>query len=859
MSISSLCVPCIHTFPESWQSQDQGNAGALRDARAIYGTQSLRKTVFSVGGLGCPHIALLPRHLINSPSCTNRMSVIQLAPGKRLSLEDIVRVAKGTATVAIEEAVILQVAAANLSLSPSSAEAAQVDIASVTEYSASYVPITRAGLVVRLNALLSSRSLSANTINTLVAVLNSNITPLGNDNNVLIAFLSASGSAISADGSVQGANVLLPSVAPADFKLSASEAKVLATNSLLTIGEACLAVSGAVNLLKGVDGVVAFSAEASALKRIDVFDPTLYETNRPHRGMMTSASNLKILLEGSKAVGVVGNPKAPQGASSRDIESIYAAPQSTGPCLDTLVSLAKTLETEVNAIETNQVPTVAQQGSAIADLALQSVTSLCNLLNDASVKRVQEIYNVEATPAVSSASGYAAVVALADQLAAEVGRAHAQLQEKEAALVKPAAETAAADDEDSTPGAGKKAGAGKGKEEKELDMSGMSADQIAKIEAKRKAKADKAAQKAKEKEQRRAAGIVLGQGTTLLRALVANNANVASLFDPWYQTPVDSSSSVASNAFWQETQRVLETLSSQGGRRRPKIAKGTRDFTPDQMRIREQAFGVIRQVFKRHGGVEIDTPVFELKEVLMGKYGEDSKLIYDLADQGGELLSLRYDLTVPFARFLAMNTVGNIKRYHIAKVYRRDQPVLSRGRYREFYQCDFDIAGVYAPMTADAEVITVLTEILSTLPVGDFVVKLNHRQILDAVFELCGVPAEKFRPICSAVDKLDKATWEEVQREMVEEKGLAPEVAAKIGTYVLKKGDPMALLQALREQQVFGDHAGANHALAELALLFTYLEAMGSLQYVSFDLSLARGLDYYTGVIYEVRDLLLFR
>jgi len=100
------------------------------------------------------------------------------------------------------------------------------------------------------------------------------------------------------------------------------------------------------------------------------------------------------------------------------------------------------------------------------------------------------------------------------------------------------------------------------------------------------------------------------------------------------------------------------------------------------MAIRDQAFQAIRRVFNRHGAVEIDTPVFELKETLTGKYGEDSKLIYDLADQGGEILALRYDLTVPFARFLALNSVGNIKRFHIGKVYRRDNPAMAKGRYR---------------------------------------------------------------------------------------------------------------------------------------------------------------------------------
>jgi histidyl-tRNA synthetase len=136
---------------------------------------------------------------------------------------------------------------------------------------------------------------------------------------------------------------------------------------------------------------------------------------------------------------------------------------------------------------------------------------------------------------------------------------------------------------------------------------------------------------------------------------------------------------------------ILESKNEE--RRKPKCAKGTRDMTPLQMSIRERAFNIIKGVFKRHGASEIDTPVFELKETLTGKYGEDSKLIYDLEDQGGELLSLRYDLTVPFARYVAERGLSSIKRFHIAKVYRRDNPQMAKGRFREFYQCDFDIAG----------------------------------------------------------------------------------------------------------------------------------------------------------------------
>ena len=117
----------------------------------------------------------------------------------------------------------------------------------------------------------------------------------------------------------------------------------------------------------------------------------------------------------------------------------------------------------------------------------------------------------------------------------------------------------------------------------------------------------------------------------------------------------------------------------------------------------------------------------ELKAALTGKYGEDTKLIYDLANQGGEILALRYDLTVPFARFCAQHKIQNIKRYHIARVYRRDRPVIAKGRFREFYQCDIDIAGVYEAMVPDAECVKIVTEVLSELGIEKFVVKVNNR------------------------------------------------------------------------------------------------------------------------------------
>lgn len=297
---------------------------------------------------------------------------------------------------------------------------------------------------------------------------------------------------------------------------------------------------------------------------------------------------------------------------------------------------------------------------------------------------------------------------------------------------------------------------------------------------------------------------------------------------------------------------VNSILEANAVRRKPKVAKGARDFGPEQMAIREIAFNKIVSVFKRHGAVSIDTPVFELRETLMGKYGEDSKLIYDLADQGGELLSLRYDLTVPFARYVAVNGITNIKRYHIAKVYRRDQPQMTRGRFREFFQCDFDIAGVYSPMVPDSEVLKVLVEILGDLDLGKYEIKLNHRRLLDAMLDIAGVPPQKFRTICSAIDKLDKEPWEVVRSEMVDEKGLPGDVADKIGTFVVLKGEPRELLKVLKQHShPLAQHPHSAAALDELSILFDFLDDMNALHPISFDLSLARGLDYYTGVIYE--------
>lgn len=283
-----------------------------------------------------------------------------------------------------------------------------------------------------------------------------------------------------------------------------------------------------------------------------------------------------------------------------------------------------------------------------------------------------------------------------------------------------------------------------------------------------------------------------------------------------------------------------------------KTPKGTKDWADKDMVIREAIFTQLSSIFKRHGGVTIDTPVFELREILAGKYGEDSKLIYNLEDQGGELCSLRYDLTVPFARFVAMNNIQNIKRYHIAKVYRRDQPAMTKGRMREFYQCDFDIAGNYDSMVPDAEALSITVEGLTSLGIKDFKIKINHRKILDGIFQIAGVRDEDVRKISSAVDKLDKSPWEVVKEEITVEKGQSVETADKIGEFVKLNGSLKEIFDVLSQDSAITSNEKAKQGLDDMATLMKYTKAFGIDQYISFDLSLARGLDYYTGIIYEV-------
>ncbi|KAM0679349.1 hypothetical protein BDAP_000216 [Binucleata daphniae] len=274
--------------------------------------------------------------------------------------------------------------------------------------------------------------------------------------------------------------------------------------------------------------------------------------------------------------------------------------------------------------------------------------------------------------------------------------------------------------------------------------------------------------------------------------------------------------------------------------------KGTIDVPPKEKMITDKLLEQTIQIYKKHGAVSIDTPTFELRSILTNKYGDDAKLIFDLADQGGDICSLRYDLTVSFARYIAMNRVQKIKRYQIGKVFRRDQPAITKGKYREFLQCDFDIAGDYLSMTADAEILKIADECLKAYEIGEYTIKVNHRNLLSAIFEIAEINDDIHNTICSTVDKIDKLSINEIRKEF-KAKGLNDKQIETVEKYIAINGN-IETIENLKKTELYTCEKGFK-AIEELILLDKYMKIYKV--NIVYDLSLARGTDYYTGVIFE--------
>lgn len=286
-------------------------------------------------------------------------------------------------------------------------------------------------------------------------------------------------------------------------------------------------------------------------------------------------------------------------------------------------------------------------------------------------------------------------------------------------------------------------------------------------------------------------------------------------------------------------------------RRPPQVLRGMRDFTPRQMLLRQRVIDILRRVFERYGFDPIDTPLLEYYEVLSGKYGEEGeKLLYRFVDHGGREVGLRYDLTVPLARYVAVHRAEltfPFKRYHIGPVFRAERP--QRGRYRQFWQCDVDVVGTRS-MLADAEVLSVWIDALSALRVPNAVIHVNHRQLLEALARAAGVEPALALSVYRAIDKLAKIGEDGVREELIRA-GVEPKAAERVLELIRVQGHPETVFDTVRH--LLAEDAEAQRALDELAELFGYLAAYGAPEgsYI-LDLSLARGLDYYTGPVAEV-------
>lgn len=282
--------------------------------------------------------------------------------------------------------------------------------------------------------------------------------------------------------------------------------------------------------------------------------------------------------------------------------------------------------------------------------------------------------------------------------------------------------------------------------------------------------------------------------------------------------------------------------------RKPQILKGFRDYLPEQMLLRQEVMNRIRRVFESHGFEPLDTPVLEYMEILTGKAGENEKLMYHFQDAGDREIGLRYDLTVPLARFVAMhqNDIAlPFKRYHVAPVWRAEKP--QRGRFREFWQCDADIVGVNGTL-ADAEALSTFIDAFHAIGLDRAVVAINHRKLLEALAMLAGVPAEHAVGVFRTIDKLDKIGADKVRAELTGQ-GATADAADTILRVITTKGTNEELLD-LAEREL-GDHATA---VEELREILDHLRSLGVPEKsYRIDLALARGIDYYTGPVWEAQ------
>jgi len=280
------------------------------------------------------------------------------------------------------------------------------------------------------------------------------------------------------------------------------------------------------------------------------------------------------------------------------------------------------------------------------------------------------------------------------------------------------------------------------------------------------------------------------------------------------------------------------------------VPRGMRDILPEQMIRRQYVIDVIRSVFEEFGFEPLQTPAIELSETLMGKYGPDAeRLIYSTTyGDGKDKLALRYDLSVPLSRVVAMypELPKPFKRYQIAPVWRAERP--QKGRYREFYQCDADTVGSTS-MLADTETLNIIYEILTRLGFKKFVMNMNDRKILTGIGQFSGVPDELLGGLYRSIDKLDKIGLDGVRSEL-QRNNIPDDVIDKLLGLLQIEGENEAVLMSLRDK--LGSYPAALEGISELEEVVRYLKDLAIPEaYYKVKFAMVRGLEYYTGPIYE--------
>ena len=282
----------------------------------------------------------------------------------------------------------------------------------------------------------------------------------------------------------------------------------------------------------------------------------------------------------------------------------------------------------------------------------------------------------------------------------------------------------------------------------------------------------------------------------------------------------------------------------------PRTLKGFRDYLPEEQASRSRMIRQISGVFELFGFEPLETPTLEYEDVLAGKYGDEGEqLMYRFKDNGDRAVAMRYDLTVPLARVMAQhgaNLPKPFKRYQISPVWRAENT--QKGRYREFIQCDADIIG--APIgIADAECIAIAESVLLKVGIEKFIIKVNNRKILNAIMRTVGVPEEKIVNAIRAIDKIEKVGAKGVVAELEEKVGLTGNEAEALIRLASTKVPDVGALKTFINHHILKDPQGME-GFAELNSVFSALHEMG-VTHAEIDLSLARGLDYYTSTVYE--------